>query len=404
MAHPQIQAVTPSLFGALKTQAQDPLLALMAEFRNDPRSGKIDLGVGMYRDATGITPVMRAVKAAERILIETQITKGYMGSEGDPIFVDLLKLIVFGEALAQSDRVMGLQTPGGTGALRLGAELIAAVRPRAKVWLGEPTWPNHRPLLNAARLQVEGFKHFDKTSQTLLFDETMSALARADAGDIVLLQACCHNPTGADYTLEQWRVIAETLAKRGLVPYFDFAYQGLGEGLAEDGAGLRLVLDHVDEALIGYASDKNFGVYRERVGALFIVAGNGRAANAAYTQALALARANWSMPSDHGAAVVRLVLQSAELTRDWKAELDDMRGRILNNRARLAMLNPRLSAVAQQRGMFSQIQITPEAVARLKDEHAVYIVGSGRMNVAGFRDDGEVVRFAKALASVHGDG
>ena len=404
MAHPQIQAVTPSLFGALKTQAQDPLLALMAEFRADPRSGKIDLGVGMYRDATGITPVMRAVKAAERILLETQITKGYMGSEGDPVFVELLKPIVFGEAFAQSDRIMGLQTPGGTGALRLGAELIATIRPRAKVWLGEPTWPNHRPLLNAARLQIEGFKHFDKSSQTLLFDETMGALTRADTGDIVLLQACSHNPTGADYTLEQWRVIAETLAKRGLVPYFDFAYQGLGEGLAEDAAGLRLVLDHVDEALIGYASDKNFGVYRERVGALFIVAGNSRAANAAYSQALALARANWSMPSDHGAAVVRLVLQSAELTRDWKAELDDMRGRILNNRARLAALNPRLGAVAQQRGMFSQIQITPEAVARLKDEHAVYIVGSGRMNVAGFRDDGEVVRFAKALASVHGDG
>jgi aromatic-amino-acid transaminase len=287
--------------------------------------------------------------------------------------------------------------------LRLGAELIATVRPRAKVWLGEPTWPNHRPLLNAARLQVEGFKHFDKTSQTLLFDETMGALARADTGDIVLLQACCHNPTGADYTLEQWRVIAVTLAKRGLVPYFDFAYQGLGEGLAEDGAGLRLVLDHVDEALVGYASDKNFGVYRERVGALFIVAGNGRAANAAYTQALALARANWSMPSDHGAAVVRLVLQSAELTRDWKAELDGMRARILTNRARLAALYPRLAAVAQQRGMFSQIQVTPEAVTRLKDEHAIYIVGSGRMNVAGFRDDGEVVRFAKALALVNGD-
>lgn len=403
MAHPQIQAVTPSLFGALKAQAQDPLLALMAEFRNDPRAGKIDLGVGMYRDATGITPVMRAVKAAERILLETQTTKGYMGSEGDPVFVDLLKPIVFGETLAQSDRIVGLQTPGGTGALRLGAELIATVRPRAKVWLGEPTWPNHRPLLNAARLAVEGFKHFDKTAQTLLFDETMGALARADTGDIILLQACCHNPTGADYTLEQWRAIAETLAKRGLVPYFDFAYQGLGEGLDTDAAGMRLVLDHVDEALIGYASDKNFGVYRERVGALFIMAGNSRAANAAYTQALALARANWSMPSDHGAAVVRLVLQSAELTRDWKAELDGMRGRILTNRARLAALYPRLAAVAQQRGMFSQIQVTPEAVTRLKDEHAIYIVGSGRMNVAGFRDDGEVVRFAKALALVNGD-
>jgi aromatic-amino-acid transaminase len=400
MAKPQIQAVHPSLFGALKGQAQDPLLALMAEFRADKREGKIDLGVGMYRDATGITPVMRAVKAAERILLETQTTKGYMGPEGDPVFVELLKPIVFGAAAAKSDRIVGLQTPGGTGALRLGAELIASVSPRAKVWLGEPTWPNHRPLLNAARLAVEGFKHFDKSSQTLLFDETMGALTRAAPGDVVLLQACCHNPTGADYTIEQWRAIAETLAARGLVPFFDFAYQGLGEGLDADAAGMRLVLEHVDEALIGYASDKNFGVYRERVGALYVVSSNARAV---YSQAMALARANWSMPSDHGAAVVRLVLQSPELTRDWTAELDAMRARILSNRARLAALNPGLASVVRQRGMFSQIQIAPEAVARLKDEHGIYMVGSGRINVAGFKDDGEIERFAKAVASVHGD-
>lgn len=403
MAKPQIQAVHPSLFGALKAQAQDPLLALMAEFRADKREGKIDLGVGMYRDASGITPIMRAVKAAERILLETQTTKGYMGPEGDAVFVDLLKPIVFGAALAKSDRIVGLQTPGGTGALRLGAELIAAVTPRAKAWLGEPTWPNHRPLFNAARLAVEGFKHFDKASQTLLFDETMGALSQAAPGDVVLLQACCHNPTGADYTLDQWRVIAETLAARGLVPFFDFAYQGLGEGLDADAAGMRLVLDHVEEALIGYASDKNFGVYRERVGALYVVAGNARAAQAAYSQAMALARANWSMPSDHGAAVVRLVLQSADLKRDWMAELDAMRARILSNRARLAAFNPRLKAVVQQRGMFSQIHIAPEAAARLKDEHGIYMVGSGRINVAGFRDDSEIERFAKAVASVSGD-
>jgi aromatic-amino-acid transaminase len=397
MAKPQIQAVHPSLFGALKAQPQDPLLALMAEFRTDKREGKIDLGVGMYRDATGITPVMRAVKAAERILLETQTTKGYMGPEGDPVFVELLKPLVFGAAMAKSDRIVGLQTPGGTGALRLGAELIAAVSPRANVWLGEPTWPNHRPLLAAARLGVEGFKHFDKTSQTLLFDETMGALTRAAPGDVVLLQACCHNPTGADYTMDQWRTIAETLAARGLIPFFDFAYQGLGDGLDADAAGMRLVLEHVDEALIGYASDKNFGVYRERVGALYVVTNNPRAV---YSQAMALARANWSMPSDHGAAVVRLVLQSLELTRDWTAELDTMRARILSNRARLAALNPRLASVARQRGMFSQIQIAPEAVVRLKDEHGIYMVGSGRVNVAGFRDDGEVERFAKAVASV----
>lgn len=400
MAKPQIQAVHPSLFGALKAQPQDPLLALMAEFRTDKREAKIDLGVGMYRDATGITPVMRAVKAAERTLLETQATKGYMGPEGDPIFVELLKPLVFGAVMAKSDRIVGLQTPGGTGALRLGAELIAAVSPRANVWLGEPTWPNHRPLLAAARLGIEGFKHFDKTSQTLLFDETIGALTRAAPGDVVLLQACCHNPTGADYTMDQWRTIAEMLAARGLIPFFDFAYQGLGDGFDADAAGMRLVLEHVDEALIGYASDKNFGVYRERVGALYVVSNNARAV---YSQALALARANWSMPSDHGAAVVRLVLQSPELTRDWTAELDMMRARILSNRGRLAALAPRLASVARQRGMFSQIQIAPEAVARLKDEYGIYMVGSGRINVAGFRDDGEIERFAKAVASVQGD-
>jgi aromatic-amino-acid transaminase len=255
-------------------------------------------------------------------------------------------------------------------------------------------------LLAAARLGVEGFKHFDKTSQTLLFDETMGALTRAAPGDVVLLQACCHNPTGADYTMDQWRTIAETLTARGLIPFFDFAYQGLGDGLDADAAGMRLVLEQVDEALIGYASDKNFGVYRERVGALYVVSNNPRAV---YSQAMALARANWSMPSDHGAAVVRLVLQSPELTRDWTAELDMMRARILSNRTRLAALNPRLASVARQRGMFSQIQIAPEAVARLKDEHGIYMVGSGRINVAGFRDDGEIERFAKAVASVQGD-
>ncbi len=400
MAKPQVQAVHPTLFGGMKPQPQDSLLSVMAEFRKDSREGKIDLGVGMYRNASGITPVMRAVKAAERVLLETQTTKGYMGSEGDPVFVELLRPIVFGEAFAKSERIAGLQTPGGTGAIRLGAELIATANPRAKVWLGEPTWPNHRPVLTAARLSVEGFKQFDKATQTLPFDETMSALERAEAGDVVLLQACCNNPTGADYDLEQWRAIAETVARRGIVPFFDFAYQGLGEGLEGDAKGLRLVLDHVDEALVGYASDKNFGVYRERVGALYVIAGNGRAAQAAYSQALALARANWSMPSDHGAAAVRIVLQSAELTRDWKAELDEMCARILSNRKLLASLNPALSAVVRQRGMFSLIQVTPEAVQRLKQEHAIYIAGSGRINVAGFRNDGEIERFAKALKQV----
>jgi aromatic-amino-acid transaminase len=372
----------------------------MAEFRSDPRDGKIDLGVGMYRNEAGITPVMRAVKAAERQLLETQTTKGYLGPEGDPVFVDLLRPIVFGTKWAGSDRAVGVQTPGGTGALRLGAELIGVASPRAKVWLGEPTWPNHRPLITAARLAIEPFKHFDRKAQRLLFDDVMQAIGRADAGDFVLLQACCNNPTGADFDRAQWRTIAETLAKRGLIPFFDFAYQGLGDGLDADAAGVRLVLDHVEEALIAHSCDKNFGVYRERVGALFVIAANGRAASAAYTQVQALARANWSMPSDHGGAVVRLVLGSEPLRRDWSAELDAMRARIAQNRAKLAAFDARLAPIAGQRGMFSLLDIAPETAARLKQEHAIYMVGSGRMNVAGFRDESEVERFASALRSV----
>lgn len=400
MAQPHIQPVHANLFAALKPQPQDPLLALMAEFRTDAREGKIDLGVGMYRNEAGITPVMRAVKVAERQLLETQTTKGYLGPEGDPVFVDLLKPIVFGTKWAASDRVVGVQTPGGTGALRLGAELVATVAPRAKVWLGEPTWPNHRPLITAARLAIEPFKHFDKKAQRLLFDDVMEAIGRAEAGDIVLLQACCNNPTGADFDQAQWRTIAETLAKRGLTPFFDFAYQGLGDGLDADAAGMRLVLDHVEEALIAHSCDKNFGVYRERVGALFVVAANGRAANAAYTQVQALARANWSMPSDHGGAVVRLILGSEPLRREWNAELDTMRTRIVRNRAKLAAFDARLAPIVRQRGMFSLLDIAPEAAARLKREHAIYMVGSGRMNVAGFRDESEIERFGNALRSV----
>jgi aromatic-amino-acid transaminase len=273
--------------------------------------------------------------------------------------------------------------------------LIAASTPQAKVWLGLPTWPNYRPLFSAARLQIETYQQYD-VGQHLNFDRTMHALRDARAGDVVVLQGCCNNPTGADFDQEQWRTIAELLGERGLIPLLDFAYQGLGRSLAEDAAGLRIVLDRVGEALIAYSCDKNFGVYRERVGALFALGESSGAAQVVYSNLLALARGNWSMPPDHGAAVVRLILESDALSREWRSELESMQRRIAENRARLAAAEPRFAAVAGQRGMFSVLPIKPETIRQLKAKRGIYMAGSGRINVAGFRGD-DIERFVGAV-------
>jgi aromatic-amino-acid transaminase len=389
------------MFRGLQPQPPDALLSLIAEFQRDPRDHKIDLGVGMFRNEAGITPVMRAVKAAEKLLLERQTTKGYLGSEGDATFVQLLRPIVFGERLVTSDRLVGVQTPGGTGAVRLAADLIAASAPQARVWLGLPTWPNYRPLLTAARLQIETYQQYDVAAQRLNFDRTMDVLRGASPGDVVVLQGCCNNPTGADFDKEQWTAIAELLGEGGLIPLLDFAYQGLGRSLTEDAAGLRIVLDRVGEALIAYSCDKNFGVYRERVGALFALGESNGAARVVYSNLLALARGNWSMPPDHGAAVVRVILESDALTREWKAELESMQQRIAENRARLAAAEPRFASVAGQRGMFSVLPIKPDTIKQLKEKRGIYMAGSGRINVAGFRGD-EIERFVGAVREFEG--
>src|SRR5262245_44805668 len=360
-----LTSLQQGLFAALKQQPPDQLLSLIKEFERDPRSEKIDLGVGMYRNEEGVTQIMRAVKAAERVLLEHQTTKGYLGHEGDVTFAALLKPIVFGKDLAQSDRVVGVQTPGGTGALRLAADLIAAASPDAKVWLGLPTWPNYRALFTAARLHIETYNHFDVAAQRLAFEDITAALNRARRGDVMVLQGCCHNPTGSDFTDDQWSTIAATLHARGLIPLLDVAYQGLGRGLEEDASGLRQVLKHVGEALIAYSCNKNFALYRERTGALFAYAAEPGAANIVYSNMMSVARGNWSMPPDHGAAVVRTILESAELTADWLNELAHMRGRIGANRKHLAGADPSLARLAQQAGMFSTLAVAPDAVQRL---------------------------------------
>lgn len=389
------------MFQTLQSQPADGLLTLIGLFRDDPRNSKIDLGVGTYRNAAGVTPVMEAVKAAERILLEGQQSKAYLGPEGDQRFVDLLRPIVLGAADARSERVVGVQTPGGGGALRLGGELIVAARPGAKVWLGTPTWPNHRPVLEAAGLTVAEYRYFDPATQSLCFDDMLAALSAADPGDVVLLHGCCHNPTGAELDAAQWEAVAGLVAERGLLPFIDLAYQGLGGGLEADAHGTRRVLAAVPEALVAYSCDKNFGLYRERTGALFALAADAGTASVVFGNLLALARVNWSMPPDHGAAAVRIVLDSPELSRTWRAELDGMCRRVNAVREALAATDRRLAFLSRQRGMFSQLPIAPAAVAALRRDHGIYMAGSGRINLAGLQV-AEAGTFVDALRAVDG--
>jgi len=384
------------LFDRLDAQKPDALLQLIALCDADPRPDKIDVGVGVYRDAAGGTPILRAVKEAERRLWETQETKAYLGSQGDPRFTALIRPIVFGEALAADERIVGLQTPGGCGALRLGADLVEKANPHARIHVGQPTWPNHAPLIECAGIEMVPYPYYDAASRTILFDRMADALNEAEAGDLVLLHGCCHNPTGADLSLDQWREVAGIVARRGLIPYVDIAYQGLGNGLEADAAGTRLVVEAAEQALIAQSCDKNFGVYRERVGNLFVKAASKASADKAFGNLMQLARTMWSMPPDHGAAICRIVLDTPELRADWNAELEEMCARIRSLRARLAAYDERLAYIDGQNGMFSILPLTPEQVLELREEKGIYLAGSGRFNVVGLSDD-NVDRFAAAV-------
>ena len=386
------------VFGALAAQPADALLALIGAFRSDLRADKIDVGVGVYRDLEGRTPVLRAVKEAERRLVESQPSKGYLGPEGDVGYFDALKPIIFGE-FDFDERLSGLQTPGGTGALRLAAELIARARPGARIWVGNPTWPNHPPILKAAGLVVADYEHFDVVTQTLTIDRMLDALSDAAPGDVALLHGCCHNPTGADLDVDQWTAVATLLRDRGVLPLIDLAYQGLGTGLEEDALGTRIMLDIVGEGLVAHSCDKNFGLYRERIGALYALSESSEQSNIVQSNLLSLTRANWSMPPDHGAAIVRVILEDAALNADWRTELAEMRDRIQQIRDLLAQADPALAPLANQRGMFSALPLSVGDVARLREMHGIYMPSSGRINLAGLTPE-TVVPFVDALASL----
>lgn len=372
-----------SFFSCLAPQPPDPLLKLIGDFAADPRSGKIDLGVGVYRAPDGTTPVLAAVKEAEKRLVAAQTSKSYLGPEGNTGFNRALKSLVFGPA---SDAVC-IQTPGGTGALRLAMDVIARTNANARVWVGDPTWPNHLALLAAAGLNVVHYRHFDQQTQTMHFDEALAALKRAEPGDVVLLHGCCHNPTGADFSLTQWTSLGDVIVSRKLLPLIDFAYQGFGDSFALDLEGPRTVIDRCGEALVAYSCDKNFALYRERVGALFAFARDGGTRDTVLSNILSSARSNWSMPPDHGGAIVQTVLDDESLTRAWRSELKVMHDRIETMRRSLAAAHPDFAPIGAQRGLFSLLPVDPAGVDWLKEKFAVFMPRSGRINVAGLTDE-----------------
>ncbi|MCB2109463.1 MAG: aspartate/tyrosine/aromatic aminotransferase [Defluviimonas sp.] len=375
------------MFDRLKTQPADKILALMAEFRADPRADKIDLGVGVYKDATGLTPVMRAVKAAEKRLWEEETSKTYTGLAGDPAFSAALGALVLGDSV-EAERIAAVATPGGTGAVRQGFELVRLASPGATVWVSDPTWPNHLSILAYLGVRMRPYRYFDAESRGVDASAMLSDLAQTQPGDVVLLHGCCHNPTGANLTLPEWQAVADLLARTGALPMIDIAYQGFGDGLDADAAGVRLLAARLPEVLVAASCSKNFGIYRERTGALFALGDPGRRGLTQGTLAF-LNRQNYSFPPDHGARLVTMILTDPDLRADWEAELDEVRRGMLTLREALAAElqrrtgSDRFGFLAQHRGMFSRLGATPDQVERLKTEHGIYMVGDSRLNIAG---------------------
>jgi aromatic-amino-acid transaminase len=398
--HTTIARKAPPMLEALAPQPADALLGLIKLYNADPRPEKIDLGVGVYRTATGATPVFKAIKAAEARLIATQDSKSYLGPEGDMGFVRALIPYVFGAGFDLS-RVDGMPAPGGTGAVRLAIEVARRAGVR-RIVMGTPSWPNHAQIVAASGMELVTFRHVTAEG-TADLDALSAALAEAGPGDAVLLHGCCHNPSGVDYTCAQWDAIAPMIATRGVLPLLDLAYQGLGAGMEADAYGLRTVLAAVPEALVAYSCDKNFGLYRDRVGAFYAVTGDADALTRAMANGASIARASWSMPPDHGAAAVRLVLDDADMTQMWLAELDDMRNRMREVRDRLAAAQQvgtiPMAPLGIQNGLFSMLPLSSEQILALRTDHGIYMAGSGRINIAGLTS-GNIDTFIDALRAV----
>ena len=395
-----------SMFEQLPAAKPDAILGLTEAFRNDPNPAKINLTVGVYKDADGKTPVLQTVKEAEAEILKGQSSKGYLPMTGSPEFSQVIQRLIFADALGPiADRVRTAQTPGGTGALRVAGDFIHTMFPAATLWLSQPTWPNHPGIFAAAHVPVDSYPYFDPDTNGLDFSAMLGKLETLPAGDVVLLHGCCHNPTGVDPTPEQWQQIAKVLSDRNLVPLIDFAYQGFGDGVQEDATGLRLVCDMCEEVLICSSYSKNFSLYNDRIGALTLLARSRDEADLALGHVKLRIRTNYSNPPAHGGAIVTTILQDDTLHSRWQQEVDVMRARINTMRSLFAAalkekgVRQDFSFMQRQRGMFSFSGLTAEQVESLRREKSIYIVGSGRVNVAGMTEQ-NMEALSEAIAGV----
>jgi len=395
------------MFEKIEMAPPDAILGLTEAFKNDPRPEKVNLGVGVYKDEKNNTPIFESVKKAEERLLDAEKTKSYLPMPGDPAYGRNVREMIFGAGseIIESKRAVTMHTPGGTGALRIGGDFLVKLQLARRIWVSSPTWANHKAVFQAAGLEIASYPYYDAGGKQLAFDEMTRALEQAPPGDVVLFHACCHNPTGIDPTPEQWGKLAELTRRAGFLPFFDFAYQGLGDGLEEDAQGLRQFCDAGCEMLVASSFSKNFGLYNERVGALTLVAAGADAAERALSQLKLCVRTSYSNPPSHGGAIVTTVLGDPELRKTWETEVRAMCGRINGMRELFVETLSKLgvkqdfSFIARQKGMFSFSGLTPEQVNRLREEDAIYIVGSGRINVAALTPD-NIEPVCKAIAGV----
>ena len=397
------------MFQQIERLSSDSILGLMAKYRADPFAHKVDLGVGVFRDLSGNTPILDCVRVAEREVLAAQTTKSYVAAGGREEFNSAVEELVLGpDHPARRDRrARTTQTPGGCGALRVGAELIKAAAPAATVHLSDPTWGNHAPLLGGCGLKLQRYPYYDPITHEIHFDAMLQRLQSAPAGDVVLIHACCHNPSGADLDTAQWQTVAELLERRRLVPFLDLAYQGFAVSLERDAAAVRMIAQRLPEVLIAVSFSKNLGLYRERVGSLTVVSENENRADAVHSHMLQIARSIYSMPPDHGAAIAARIFGSPQLKQDWILELDAMRTRIQEMRNLLAQRLKEVTGdgsfdfIRTQHGMFSLLGVSPQAVERLRERHHIYMTADSRMNLAGIMPH-NVTYVAEAFATERG--
>ncbi|PTX02775.1 aromatic amino acid transaminase [Pararhodobacter aggregans] len=391
------------MFQTLTPPPGDPILKVMTLYREDPRTAKVDLGLGVYKDAQGNTPVMRAVKAAERRLVETQETKTYTTLSGDPAFRAAMAGLVLGDSVPAA-RLAGSAATGGTAAVRLGLDLVAKAHPHATIWISQPTWPNHFALTKAAGLSFKTYRYYDAENGVVDRAGMWADLAGAQAGDVVLVHGCCHNPTGADLNAEDWAQLADFCAETGVLPFVDIAYQGFGDGLDADAAGVRMLAARVERMIVAASTSKNFGLYRERTGCCLVIAPEGERATVQGNLEV-LNRQAISFPPDHGARVVTMILEDPALRADWEAELTEMRDRMNRLRRLLAEAlrdasgSDRFGYLADQRGMFSLLGGDDAQIERLREEYGVYVVGGGRLNMAGLTEE-SIPMVARGIAAI----